>query len=360
VGEVFAGRYELVEPVAMGGMGTVWLVVDRSDHQLKAAKILRQSDAASLLRFVREQSMRIDHSHVVTPQSWAGMDDRVLFTMPLVRGGSVAGLLSQFGALPVRWVALLLEQTLQALEAVHAAGIVHRDVKPANLLLEPTGHAMPHLRLTDFGIAAPLNEPRMTHASIVIGTPGYMAPEQARGAEPDPRADLYATGIVGLEMLTGRRPRADDVLDLDALRTDDPARNQLLDLLATATATDPEKRAPSAARLRADLEALGLTSLPPEPDEAVIVADQFAEHAPVSTAPQPATEPAGAGRTLSGAPTRVDRPSAPDGSTMVQHGPPGAGFGVPARTPARSALPGVLLLVVGLLSLLASLLLWFG
>ena len=106
MGEVFAGRYELLDPVAMGGMGTVWCVLDRADHQVKAAKILRQSDAASLLRFVREQSMRIDHSHVVTPQSWAGMDDRVLFTMPLVRGGSVSQLLKTYGVLPLRWTAL--------------------------------------------------------------------------------------------------------------------------------------------------------------------------------------------------------------------------------------------------------------
>ena len=100
MGEVFAGRYELLDPVATGGMGTIWRVLDRADGQVKAAKILRQSDAASLLRFVREQSMRIDHTHVVTPLSWAGVDDRVLFTMPLVRGGSVADLLHEHGALP--------------------------------------------------------------------------------------------------------------------------------------------------------------------------------------------------------------------------------------------------------------------
>ena len=96
--------------------------------------------------------------------------------MPLVRGGSVASLLSDFGALPLRWVGALLDQTLQALEAVHAAGIVHRDIKPANLLLEPTGRNQPHLRVTDFGIAAPMDEPRMTRASMAIGSPGYMPP----------------------------------------------------------------------------------------------------------------------------------------------------------------------------------------
>ena len=82
MGEVFAGRYELLEPVAMGGMGTVWCVLDRADHQVKAAKILRQSDAASLLRFVREQSLRIEHNPLVTPPSWAGKVEPGLVKIP--------------------------------------------------------------------------------------------------------------------------------------------------------------------------------------------------------------------------------------------------------------------------------------
>ncbi|WP_067440388.1 serine/threonine-protein kinase [Nocardioides jensenii] len=343
MGEVFAGRYELLDPIAMGGMGTVWCVLDLNDHQVKAAKILRQSDAASLLRFVREQSMRIDHLHVVTPQSWAGMDDRVLFTMPLVRGGSVAGLIKEYGALPVRWVALLVDQTLHALEAVHGAGIVHRDLKPANLLLEPTGSGRPHLRLTDFGIAAPLDEPRMTRASMVIGSPGYMAPEQWHGADPDFRSDLYSVGRVGLEMLTGERPSADTPhVEATALRTDDPHRNALLDLLGRATSEDPASRPESAAAMRADLASLNLDALPPQPDEAVVVRDLFAD----------LTEPVAADTTA--APTRLDHGTA--AATRVQHGaqtrfltaPHGHGDAAATRTPAY------LLLLVGLVALLVA------
>ena len=209
MGEVFAGRYELIDPIASGGMGTVWRVLDRTDGQVKAAKMLNQSDAAMLLRFVREQSLRIDHTHIVTPQSWAGVDDRVLFTMPLVAGGSVSMLIRQYGALPPRWIGRLVDQTLQALEAVHAAGIVHRDIKPGNLLVEPTGRGVPHLRLTDFGIAVPTDEARLTHVAMVIGTPGYMPPEQQLGADPDASADIYALGRVILEMLTATKPPRD-------------------------------------------------------------------------------------------------------------------------------------------------------
>ena len=304
MGEVFAGRYELLDPVASGGMGTIWRVLDRSDGSVQAAKILRQSDAGSLLRFVREQSMRIDHTHVVTPLSWAGVDDRVLFTMPLVAGGSVAELVAEHGALPVRWVVALTDQLLQALEAVHATGVVHRDVKPGNLLLEPTGVARPHLRLTDFGIAAPMDGPRMTQQATAIGTPGYMPPEQWYGADPDPRADLYAVGRVALEMLTGERPGRDpDAVDLAALRSGDPARDAVLDLIEHATAAAVDDRPASATAMRATIRDAGLLALPPEPGDTVSVPHRYSTLTPAGTTTGPTTPMLGPGATIAFAPT---------------------------------------------------------
>lgn len=329
MGEVFAGRYELLDPVASGGMGTIWRVLDRSDGRLKAAKILRQSDAASLLRFVREQSVRIDHTHVVTPLSWAGVDDRVLFTMPLVRGGSVADLLREHGALPVRWVAMLTDQLLQALEAVHAAGIVHRDVKPGNLLLEPTGTGTPHLRLTDFGIAAPVDEPRMTRGSQAIGTPGYMPPEQWRGADPHPGADLYAVGRVALEMLLGRRLTDDDTAEQE-LRGDGSTRDRLVHLVVHATRADPADRPADAGAMRAALA--DVVRLPPTPDEPVVrVPDRF----PAATVPE-MPPPVG---------TQLSTPAA---ATIAGPLPVTSAGALP------SAVPGVLLLLVGLVGLLVA------
>ena len=92
MGEVVAGRYELLDLIGEGGMGTIWVALDRKTDGLVAAKVLRQSDAGTLLRFVREQSVRIHDPNVLTPLGWAGEDDRVLFTMPIIRGGSVATL----------------------------------------------------------------------------------------------------------------------------------------------------------------------------------------------------------------------------------------------------------------------------
>lgn len=254
MGEVFAGRYELVDLLDSGGVGSVWRTWDHREATYLAAKVLRQSDGESLLRFVRETSRRIDHPHVLTPLGWAGEDDRVLFTMPLVRGGSLATLLGDFGALPAGWAAELLRQTLSALDAVHRAGLVHRDVKPGNLLLDATGSGRPHLRLSDFGAAAHVEGPRLTRADTVIGTPGYFAPEQVRGADPDPVQDLYAAGVVALQVLTGRPPSPAG--DLPPYRPASALEHGLADLLAELTAVEPTRRPVDAAQARARLDAI--------------------------------------------------------------------------------------------------------
>ncbi|MER7049968.1 serine/threonine-protein kinase [Streptomyces jumonjinensis] len=206
MGEVFAGRYELVDPIGRGGVGAVWRAWDQRRRRYVAAKVLQQSDAHTLLRFVREQALRIDHPHVLAPASFAADDDKVLFTMDLVGGGSLAHVIGDYGPLPPRYVCTLLDQLLAGLTAVHAEGVVHRDIKPANVLLEATGTGRPHLRLSDFGISLRKGEPRLTETNYVVGTPGYFAPEQMDGAEPDFPADLFAVGLVALYLLEGQKP----------------------------------------------------------------------------------------------------------------------------------------------------------
>lgn len=275
-------------------MGVVWRAWDRRTESHVAAKVLRQVDATSLLRFVREQSFRVDHAHVVMPLGWAGEDDRVLFTMPLVGGGSVATLIGDYGPLPPAWVALLLDQLLDALAAIHDAGLVHRDVKPANLLLESTGTGRPHLRLSDFGIAAVVDHPRLTHTDVVLGTPGYLAPEALLGADPDPRQDLYSVGMTGVEMLTGVRPPKDAGRD-DVLASLDPD-SPLTGVIAVLTAADPAGRPASALSARALLARTGLVpppgAIPSAGEHEIEIFDQLGPLPGDSPEPAAAHEPA--------------------------------------------------------------------
>ena len=242
-------RYLLTDQVGAGGMGTVWRAWDRRERRWVAAKLLGRYDAASLERFVRERALRVRHRHVVQPTDCAGRGPGgrdTLFTMDLVRGGNLEQLLARHGPLPDAYVRVLLEQVLEALVAVHAAGVVHRDVKPGNLLLEPTGTGRPWVRLGDFGIAVVAGDPRLTRAPGGVGTGGYMAPEQAAGAAPDPRQDLYAAGVVATQLLTGRPPggTAPD--------------SRLGRLLVRLTDPDPDRRPASAAAALARLRALGV------------------------------------------------------------------------------------------------------
>lgn len=255
-----AGRYVLVDQIGAGGMGSVWRAWDVRTEQFVAAKVLGQHDGSMLLRFVREQSVRIQHPHVVAPGGWAAEDDLVVFTMDLVRGGSVETLLGDHGPLPESYVAVLLDQTLQALVAVHGAGVVHRDVKPANLLLEATGSRRPHVRLGDFGVAALVDDVRLTRFPGAIGTHGYMAPEQLEGAPPDPRQDLYAAGVVAVQLLTGVGPSRQPM-------TSAAPPGRLKALLDAMTSHDPGRRPPSATAALDYLRRLGVPPGTPWQDE---------------------------------------------------------------------------------------------
>ncbi|MEU6148222.1 serine/threonine-protein kinase [Streptomyces sp. NPDC047081] len=297
MGEVFAGRYELVDPIGRGGVGAVWRAWDHRRRRYVAAKVLQQRDAHSLLRFVREQALRIDHPHVLAPASWAADDDQVLFTMDLVAGGSLVHLVGDYGPLPPAYVCTLLDQLLSGLSAVHGEGVVHRDIKPANLLLEATGTGRPRLRLSDFGIAMRLGEPRLTETNLVVGTPGYLAPEQMMGAEPDFPADLFAVGLVALYLLEGAKPDAKALIQYFAAHGTPSAPTgipePLWQVVATLLQPDPVARFRTATGARKALAAAA--ELLPEPgpdDELIEIFDQlgplppgFATTGPLKRAP---------------------------------------------------------------------------
>ncbi|MFF3839606.1 serine/threonine-protein kinase [Streptomyces sp. NPDC001930] len=335
MGEVFAGRYELVDPIGRGGAGAVWRAWDHRRRRYVAAKVLLQSDAHTLLRFVREQALRIDHPHVLAPASWAADDDKVLFTMDLVAGGSLAHVIGDYGPLPPRFVCILLDQLLSGLATVHAEGVVHRDIKPANILMDVTGTGRPHLRLSDFGISMRKGEPRLTETNYVVGTPGYFAPEQLLGAEPDFTADLFAVGLVALYLLQGRKPDSQALVE-HFLTHGTPGAPEgvpepLWQVLAGLLQPDPQARFRTATGARKALTA-AVDMLPePRPDEEPVeIFDQLGP-LPSGFGPQGPTGPA--------APTAPTGPVG-DAATVPQGASPSASTAAaPGAVPTPAATP---------------------
>ncbi len=277
----------------------MWRAWDHRRRRYVAAKVLQQRNAHTLLRFVREQALRIDHPHVLAPASWAADDDQVLFTMDLVTGGSLAHVIGDYGALPPRFCCTLLDQLLSGLAAVHAEGVVHRDIKPANILLEATGTGRPHLRLSDFGISMRKGEPRLTATDYVVGTPGYVAPEQVLGAEPDFPADLFAVGLVALYLIQGSKPDAKALIEHFAAhgtpRAPQGVPESLWQVVATLLRPDPQARFRTATGARKALaSAVELLPEPGTDDEGIEIFDQlgplpegFGPDGPLAPAPQP-------------------------------------------------------------------------
>ncbi|MEV0370282.1 serine/threonine-protein kinase [Streptomyces sp. NPDC050636] len=363
MGEIFAGRYELVDPIGRGGVGAVWRAWDHRRRRYVAAKVLQQSDAHTLLRFVREQALRIDHPHVLAPASWAADDDKVLFTMDLVNGGSLAHLTGDYGPLPPRFVCTLLDQLLAGLTAVHAEGVVHRDIKPANILLEATGTGRPHLRLSDFGIAMRKGEPRLTETNYVVGTPGYFAPEQMLGAEPDFPADLFAVGLVALYLITGTKPDAEGLVrhfaEHGIPNAPEDVPEPLWQVLASLLHPDPESRFKTATGARkAVLSAAEVLPDATIEEEIVEVFDHigplpkgFGPNGPLGTASPPAGPAAAAGTAPSASmsetgsfqlappersgpvPQQPSTPPTPNPPPMPGSTPPGHGIPAAPATP---------------------------
>lgn len=222
-GTVLGGRYELTGRIAGGGMGEVWRAQDGVLGRAVAVKVIRPSladDASFLARFRNEARLaaRLAHGNIAQVYDFGESDETAYIVMELVQGTSVADLTSR-GALPPRQVAELVDQAAAGLEAAHDEGMVHRDVKPANMLLTRKGV----VKLTDFGIARALGEAKVTRTGEVLGTVHYLSPEAAVGLEADPQSDVYSLAVVAYELLAGRRPfHADSAVSLALLHVNEP------------------------------------------------------------------------------------------------------------------------------------------
>ncbi|MGW3442242.1 protein kinase domain-containing protein [Streptomyces sp. NPDC001076] len=347
MGEVFAGRYELADPIGHGGVGAVWRAWDHRRKRYVAAKVLQQSDAHALLRFVREQALRIDHPHVLAPASWAADDDKVLFTMDLVAGGSLVHLVGDYGPLPPLFVCTLLDQLLAGLAAVHAEGVVHRDIKPANILLEATGTARPRLRLSDFGIAMRFGEARLTETNLVVGTPGYIAPEQLLGAEPDFTADLFAVGLVALYLLEGAKPDAKALVQYFAEHGTPGAPKGIPDplwqVVASLLQPDPRARFRTATGARRALaEARELLPETDGDDESIEIFDQLGPLPPGFGPTGPVRAASGVGTAQGGGVSGTSaEPRAPGTGTAQEAVAPNADAATATEARAAGVAPGL-------------------
>lgn len=205
-----ADQYQIVREIGRGGMGVVFLARDIALHRLVALKVLRQEFAFSeehRERFRREARMtaRLSHPHIVPVHTFGELGALVYIVMKYVHGESLTERMRREGRLPADEVQRILTDLATALDAAHREGVVHRDLKAENILLEKgTGQPM----LTDFGVALLRSlDPVPTDAAKAFGTPHYMSPEQAAGElDIDGRSDLYSLGVLGYYMLTGRLP----------------------------------------------------------------------------------------------------------------------------------------------------------
>jgi hypothetical protein len=231
------GRYVLGRQLGAGGMGIVRVAHDEVLHREVAVKLLADNlatDAEARERFLREAraAARIHDPHVVAVHDVGDEAGRPYLVMELVDGPSLADVLATEGSFDPDEVVEVAAQALAGIARAHDAGLLHRDVKPGNLLRHPDGT----VKVTDFGVAEAADAPGLTRTGFVIGTRSYLAPERRRGASADARTDLYALGATLVELLTGRPP-GDGPLELP-----DDTPTGLARLVRTLLAEDPEDR----------------------------------------------------------------------------------------------------------------------
>lgn len=266
-GMVLADRYEILQLLGEGGMGAVFSARDRELDRIVALKIIRPElarNAQVLRRFKQELVLarQVTHRNIIRIFDLGSDRGTRFITMEYIEGADLSSVLTRRGKLPAREAVDIVRQVCRGLEAAHAEGVVHRDLKPHNIMIYGQGKVL----VMDFGIARSMSESHVTRTGALVGTPTYMSPEQAQGQPVDARSDLYTLGIIFYELLTGKPPfEADNPMATLVRRIQEkpvppveveasvpPPLNQIvLKMLATL----PENRYQTAAEILADLDA---------------------------------------------------------------------------------------------------------
>ena len=321
VGQVIDGRYQVRARLARGGMATVYEALDLRLDRIVALKVMHRhlaEDPDFVGRFQREAraAARLTHPHVVGVYDQGTSDDLVYLAMEYVPSRTLRDVLRQFGPLTAEQALVLLEPVLDALSAAHAAGFVHRDVKPENVLIADDGR----VKVADFGLARAVAATNSsTTQGMIIGTVAYLSPEQVERGEADGRSDVYAAGILLFEMVTGQVPHAGDsplAVAYQHVNADVPPPSSIRPQLAPdvdalvvrSTRRDPQLRYQSAQDFLADVRRVRTVLPPPRPfaesrDTLIVdastsarLAAGAARHAPAPPPPPTSPDPTPVGQ----------------------------------------------------------------
>src|SRR5437763_11966977 len=262
MGTLMAGLYEITAPITVGVMVEDWQAQDRVLDRIVAAKVLRSEftgDPNFLARFRNEarHTAALTHPNIASVYDYGEtVDERTgqnlaFLVMEFVDGQPLVTILHEEGRMPVDWTLHVLGQSADGLSAAHRAGVVHRDIKPGNLLVRPDGV----VKLTDFGIAQARDATPLTRTGMVVGTAQYLSPEQAQGMEVTAASDVYSLGVVGYECLAGVRPfdgASQVAIALAHINRPPPplpgdVPPGVRDLIGRALAKDPAQRFPDGA-----------------------------------------------------------------------------------------------------------------
>lgn len=267
-GRVFGGRYEVIEELGEGGMGIVYKVFDRKVEDRVALKVLAPEiagDEKTIERFRNELKLarNISHRNVCRMYDLSEEEKTPFITMEFVPGENLKSLIKRIGQLSKTKAVSITKQVCEGLAEAHRLGVVHRDLKPQNIMVDGEGNA----RIMDFGIARSIRTKSITETGVIIGTPEYMSPEQVEGVGVDHRSDLYSLGVILFEMLTGRVPfQGETPLSVilkhrteqppDPRRFDDQIPLSISRLILKCLEKDKNKRYQTAEALLADLDAI--------------------------------------------------------------------------------------------------------